>query len=82
MCNRGAVGIVSMGGGWRSTGSWWFGSRAFGTKSTRVDLAGTGDGGGYVFSCPEDVFREDAVEGWEEVFVAGEDDVKVRGGGG
>ena len=45
-------------------------------------MAGTGDGGGDVFSCLEDVFGEDAVEGWEEGFVAAEYHVNSRGGVG
>ena len=59
-----------------------FGGRAFGYNASRVDSACTGEGGGDVFSCLEDVFVEDAVEGWEEVFVATENHADSRGGVG
>ena len=58
--------------GWIVTGSRCFGGQAFGVNASRVDIAGKGEGGGDVFLCLEDVFGEDAVEGWEEGFVAAE----------
>lgn len=43
-----------------------------------MDCAGTGESGGDELSKAKDIFGENALEDWEEGFVAGEDHMDSR----